>query len=212
MLRPYWRRMLWRELRASIDDRSPRGNHLHMSRNVSVRLRLAEVWEIDRLSFDKAQTILNEARNYLHDLNWDLAVRRAQESFELYLKSLFRFLQTEYPATHDLKKQIYALTEALKGYQIDNRQVARLVLANSALHLRRSPAFYGDETINVGGLFDQREAELAVSYAELGQFVCTVVRSHVCTRATTYESNLITWRAKIALAPENRTPHGENTA
>jgi HEPN domain-containing protein len=146
-------------------------------------LSLAALLEIDGLSFVKAGTILDEARNRLKASDFDLTVRRSQEAFELYVKSLFRFLQTEYSASHDLKKQIYELTEALKQYQIDRRQIARLVLANSMLQLWRSPAFYGDETLNVGGLFDGNEATLAISYAELSQIVCIVVRSHIYSRA-----------------------------
>ncbi len=144
---------------------------------------LTELWEIDRLFFDKAGRVLSEARSRLEALDYDLAVRRSQEAFELYLKTLFRFLQTEYPATHDLKKEIYRITQAMKGFQIDRRQAARLVLANSVLHEWRLPAFYGDENLKVGGLFEKAEAELAMSYAELAQFICSVVRGQVYQRA-----------------------------
>jgi hypothetical protein len=69
---------------------------------------------------------------------------------------VFRFLQAEYPAIHDVRKDIYALTTAFKQHQIELHQIegcqlARLVLANSVLHLWRLPAFYGDETLSVGG-------------------------------------------------------------
>jgi hypothetical protein len=50
------------------------------------------------------------------------------------------------------------------------------VLANSVLHLWRLPAFYGDETLNVGGLFEESEAKLALSYAASAQF-CVQRRS-----------------------------------
>jgi hypothetical protein len=81
-----------------------------------------------------------------------------------------------------VKKEIYALTTAFKQHQIDEiqaRQIARLVLANSVLHLCRLPAFYGDETLNVGDLFEESEARLALSYADSAQFVCGIVRFHV---------------------------------
>ena len=151
-------------------------------------LTFAELAEIEQLSYLKANTILGEAQTRLRCFDYDLAVRRAQEAFELYLKSLFRFLQTQYPASHDLKKQIYELTTAFKQHQIDPnqigpRRIARLVLANSMLHLWRSPAFYGDETLNVGGLFEEGEAKLALSYAEFAQFLCNVVRNYAYQRA-----------------------------
>ena len=147
-------------------------------------LTLAALGEIDRLSFIKAGTILDEARNRLKIFDYDLTVRRSQEALELYLKSLFRFLQTEYPASHDLRKQIYELSEVLREFQITPQQVARLVLANKVLELWRSPAFYGDETLSVGSLFDSKEAELATSYARLGELVCNIVRSQLYQRAT----------------------------
>ncbi|MGD1158117.1 MAG: HEPN domain-containing protein [Terriglobia bacterium] len=155
--------------------------------NNSPPVTLAELGEIDRLSFVKASTILDEARNRLKLFDHDLAVRRSQEAFELYIKSLFRFLRADYPTTHDLKKQIYDLTQSLRQFDIESRQVARLVLASSVLRLWRSPALYGDEALSIGGLFDASEAALAVSYAELGQSVCGIVRSHIYRRATVQE-------------------------
>jgi HEPN domain-containing protein len=155
---------------------------------MSKNLTFTEMHEIEQLSYFKANTILGEAQNYLGRFNYDLAVRRAQESFELFLKSLFRFLQAEYPASHDLKKQIYDLTAAFKQNQVDpnqirDLQIARLVLANSMLDLWRLPAFYGDEKLNVGGIFEEGEAKLALAYAELARYLCEVVRSHVYQRA-----------------------------
>ena len=73
--------------------------------------------------------------------------------------------------------------EALEGHSIERPQIARLVLAGLVLNLWRSPAFYGDETLNVGDLFDKQEAELAISYAELGQFVVGIVRNQVFVAA-----------------------------
>jgi HEPN domain-containing protein len=147
-----------------------------MAGNKSGPLSLAQLQQIDGHTFNKAGSILEEARNRLKSYDYDLAVRRSQEAFELCLKSLFRFLEREYPETHDLKKQIYELSDALKGYHFDRRQVARLVLANSMLSLWRSPAFYGDEKLNMGGLFDAAEATLAISYAESAHLICGVVR------------------------------------
>lgn len=145
---------------------------------------IAELGEVDRLSYIKAGSILAEARNYLARVDYDLAVRRSQEAFELYMKSLFRFLQIEYPASHDLVKQIHALTGAAEGYPIDKRQIARLVLANAVFKPWRSLAFYGEEGLGVGTFFDDGEAKLALSYAELAQLVCGVVRASVYRQVT----------------------------
>ena len=134
--------------------------------------------------FAKANAVLGRARNNLNAFNYDLAIRRPQEAFELYLKSLFLLLQKEHPTTHDLKKQIYEPSRVLKEFQIMAQQVARCVLANAVLGLWRLPAFYGDEKLGVANLFEPKDAELAVSYAELGSVVCNVVRSELYRRAT----------------------------
>ena len=103
-----------------------------------------------------------------HTVDFRIACRVvAQEAFELYLKSVFRYFQAEYPKVHDVKKEIYALTTAFKQHeiephQVEGHQLARLVLANSVLQVWREPAFYGDETLNVGGLFEESEAKLAL--------------------------------------------------
>jgi HEPN domain-containing protein len=151
-------------------------------------LTVAELAKIDQLSYEKANRILGEAQTRLQCFDYDLAVRRSQEAFDLYLKGVFRFLQAEYPTVHDVKKEIYALTTAFRQHQLEpqiqTRQVARLVLANSVLQLWRLPAFYGDARLNVGGLFEESEAKLALSYADSAQFVCSVVRFHYQLAAT----------------------------
>ena len=162
---------------------------IKMSSPQRPKLGVQELNEIDRLSYDRAEKILIEARKQLDALDYDLTVRRCQEAFELYLKGIFRFLDTSYPASHDLRKQIYTLTAALKGYQIDGRQIARLVLASSVLQIWRSPAFYGDETLGVGGLFGSEEAKLALLYTELGRVVCAIVRDRVYRQAVTYSGS-----------------------
>lgn len=149
-------------------------------------MEIPELVEIDRQSA-KARMILDEARR-LKALDHDLAVRRSQEAFELYLKSLFRFLEADYPAAHDVGKQIYSLAKVLKRYQIDRRLAAVLVLANSTLAVWRSPAFYGDEKLNVGAIFNDAEAALAISYAEKAEMVCGIVRGQVYTEASTQKT------------------------
>jgi hypothetical protein len=73
------------------------------------------------------------------------------ESVRLHLKKPLPVSALRVSRDHDLEKQIYELSVALNEFSVDRRQVARLVLANSMLALWRSPTFYGDETLKVGG-------------------------------------------------------------
>jgi len=70
-----------------------------------VPLTLPVLTEIDGLSYSKAGTILDEARSRLKAFDYDLAVRRSQEAFELYLKSLFRYLQADNPPVTTLRSK-----------------------------------------------------------------------------------------------------------
>lgn len=136
---------------------------------------IAELGELDHL-YQKAATLLTTAHERLKTYDYDLSVRSAQESFELYLKSILAYLGAEYPPTHDQKKEILKLASLLAVVHIQRRDVARLVLANTTLSKWRSPAFYGDETLKVGQVFDEKEAQLAIMYAERASSCAYAVR------------------------------------
>lgn len=138
-------------------------------------LSYKELGGIDQL-YSKANAVLDEARTQLASLSHDLAVRRAQEAVELYIKTIFRFTGTEYVKSHDLEKTIYEISRLLVKYDVTQEEVARMVLANLTMGVWRSPSFYGDERLGVAKLFRQKEAEVAVGYAQEIRSVCDRVR------------------------------------
>ena len=83
---------------------------------------MSKLSDLGRMSFINAESILDGARKCLARYDCDLAVRRSQQSFELYLKTLCRLLQLQNPETHDLKKQIYDLSAALAEFNISKQQ------------------------------------------------------------------------------------------
>jgi HEPN domain-containing protein len=83
----------------------------------SAPLSFPELWDIDHL-FNKAGTVLMEARSRLGTFDYDLAVRSAQESLEFFLKSLFRFLQRPYPVLATLKKWLFRNFDAASLKQV----------------------------------------------------------------------------------------------
>ncbi len=116
--------------------------------------------------FTMATDLRNEAERYLKKGKYDLSIRRSQEAVEMFLKSLFRKIDIEYPPAHDLTKKIYEVHKKLKQYGISRSEVAQMILANETLQLWRDRAFYGDETLRVSRVFSQAEAELALYYAK----------------------------------------------
>lgn len=71
----------------------------------------------------------------------------------------------------------------LSDYRVSREEVARMVLANATTELWRSPSFYGDERLGVARLFRQKEAEVAVAYADEVRWVCEKVRAELYRRA-----------------------------
>ena len=60
-------------------------------------------------NFDTAEKLLSMARICHDDLtraydggNWNMAIRRAQEVVELYLKVILKMIGIEYPKSHDI--------------------------------------------------------------------------------------------------------------
>jgi HEPN domain-containing protein len=116
--------------------------------------------------FNKAISLLSEAKNYYKKSNYDLCVRRSQDAFEMFLKSLFRLIDIEFPSAHDLKQKLYDVYKPLEKYGISVEETAKIILANETLTLWQERAFYGDEKLRVSGCFGKNEAELALFYVE----------------------------------------------
>src|SRR5713226_5634760 len=96
-------------------------------------------WDIDRY-YSKASEIVDEAKGLAQRYQHDLSVRRAQEAFELLLKTMLLFMRREYPKDHDVGKILYALTDPLREMGIITERVARMILRSKTLELWRGLA------------------------------------------------------------------------
>lgn len=121
--------------------------------------------EIEKF-YSKATSILGEAREHANKFNHDLCVRRSQEAFELHLKTMFKFIEKEYPQEHDISKEIYKVLDSLQKYGFTSQKIAQLVHRNHTLALWRDKSFYGDEKLDITSIFTEVEAKVALSYAE----------------------------------------------
>ena len=147
-------------------------------------LNREQYWEIDRHYYSKARAVLDEARNHLKTFKYELGVRRAQEAFELFLKTIFMLIEKEYPKEHDISSEIYKLVSLLKEVGFSNQKVAQLVLRNKTLSLWRERSFYGDEKLRVSGIFGENEARTALKYAEEIDWDCSRVKSEVMRKSS----------------------------
>jgi len=144
--------------------------------------------DIDKL-YSKAEDIRREAfRLKNKEYNYDLSVRRSQEAFELYLKVIFKFMKQKYPKSsrgHELSAQIRAIYEKMKNilnkYGFRKEDIVRLLRGSIVLASWRDPSFYGEENLEelaISGTFTDKEAELALDYADEAGSMCTSIRDY----------------------------------
>jgi len=108
-----------------------------------------------------AEIILEEACCSLQKEHYHRVIRKCQESTELAVKGIFRYLGLEYPKSHILGRVI---KKELSRYGLFRREeLKRMANISDSLAFDREPAFYGSpDGIPAGELFDQEDAEEAV--------------------------------------------------
>ncbi len=138
--------------------------------------------DIDLHHYSKACLIVDEARDLQEKYQHDLCVRRAQEAFELLLKTLLQFIEREYPRDHDVGKVLYEVMDLLRDLGMTAERVARIVLRSKTFQVWRDRAFYGDEQLKVAHLFGPSEANLALQWANEMRADCELVKTTVWQR------------------------------
>lgn len=117
-------------------------------------------------NFGLAQTLMREserclaeAKRYFGEDDWNLTIRRAQESVELALKGLLRAGGWEVPKRYDVGALV--IQQLLTcGLQVDLNTSDRIRQVSQILAEKRAPAFYWEAT------FERNEAEEALQDAE----------------------------------------------
>lgn len=113
----------------------------------------------------RAAAVLRETERLYGDGEWNLVVRRCQETVELALKGALRAAGVEIPKIHDvsgaLRHNVHRLPAAIAA------EVDTLVSASRRLREERELAFYGDEETDTEAeaLFTQADADDALGTA-----------------------------------------------
>lgn len=135
-----------------------------------------EIQEINKLA-QKAEKIEKEAITYKDSRNYDLCIRRAQEAFELYMKTIFKLLKESYPTYgkkgHELCKEIVKVYPKLKYIleksYFSKEEFVQILRGSFILSEWRERALYGEEKlqpISIHESFIQKEVDLALKYIE----------------------------------------------
>jgi HEPN domain-containing protein len=122
-----------------------------------------------------ARRILAEAERHHGSGDWNLVVRRCQETVELALKAVLRFVGLEVPHVHDVG--------AFLGEHVDRMppgmgaHVERLVSISRRLRQEREISFYGDDEVAAPPerLYSRADSEAALGDAS---FVLGLAENH----------------------------------
>lgn len=119
-----------------------------------------------QLMLQRAEVILDEARNLRKRGIWNLVMRRCQEAVELALKSALIFVGIQPPRIHDVGP---TLKEHAEKFPPDFRKfIPQLASISRALRAERELSFYGDEESGVPPetLYSADDADEALKKAE----------------------------------------------
>lgn len=95
--------------------------------------------------FEQAKAILKEVDLHYKNKEWNLVVRRCQETVELSLKALLRSLGFEVPRRHDIG--FIFLKNKGKLPECIEIKLEKIVRISRDLSNDRENSFYGDESI-----------------------------------------------------------------
>ncbi len=110
-----------------------------------------------------AQIIIQETQNSKKEGHFHRVVRKAQESAELSVKALFKYLGIEYPKAHILGRII---KKELTKKELRKEDLERLSYFYDSLAFEREVAFYGSpDGRPADSLYDKSDAEEALEKA-----------------------------------------------
>ena len=89
------------------------------------------------------------------------------------------FLSRPYSKEHDVGEELYNIRNILNQHGNDDKKIAILVKESKTLAQWRETSFYGDEKLKVGGIFNEKDAEIALSYAENISIICEILKMKI---------------------------------
>lgn len=98
----------------------------------------------------EAQRLLErDLKSALEDGDFNMTVRRAQETVELLLKGVLKFLGVDYPKVHDVSK-IFTRRIKEKLPDIDKNTLVKIEKVSMWLGEARGPSFYFERDYTAG--------------------------------------------------------------
>lgn len=124
-------------------------------------------------NYERGKKLIKDAEEYKKDAikyfkkeDWNKVIRRAQESFELYLKGVMKIIGIEVPKIHDVGR---VFVEGLKkrNISVSEDTTEKIIYFSSLLSEKRAPAFYREEE------YRKEDAEEAI---EILKFISNFIK------------------------------------
>lgn len=93
------------------------------------------------------------------DEDWNRVIRKAQETIELLLKGILKYMNIEFPKEHDIGEYFEDIL-IKKGIHYSGQDLEKIKDLSKSLTDKRAPAYYGEE------FYSKEEAERAKAGAE----------------------------------------------
>jgi HEPN domain-containing protein len=108
---------------------------------------------------------------YWGEKNWNMVIRRAQETAECYIKGFLKLINIEFPKEHDLGGYLEEIL-IKRGLPFKKERIGKIKEISEELTEKRAPAFYGEV------FYSKEEARRARKGAkEVKEFIETLLES-----------------------------------
>lgn len=91
----------------------------------------------------QGEDALNSTERYWNEGNWNMVIRRAQETVECHIKGFLKFINIEFPKEHDLGGYLEEIL-IKKGLPFKKKRIGKIKEISEELTEKRAPAFYGE--------------------------------------------------------------------
>ena len=110
--------------------------------------------------FNIAEEKYREMHYYWDKSNWNMVIRTAQETIELLLKGVLKYINIEFPKEHDIGEYFEKILLKRK-ISYDKDVMKEIIIASKELVKKRAPAYYAEE------FYSQQEAEEAKHWTNI---------------------------------------------
>ena len=138
--------------------------------HIKKETKRSENIERSALYLNAAKKDLERAKSLAKQRDWSGSVEAAQHCIEISVKSLYLMVGLQYPETHDPANELKKVMEKLRGlrsyWDYLWREIARMRWICKMWEWIHTSSVYGCLDIPANKIFNEKDAKIAIDYAE----------------------------------------------